>query len=433
MTLPCSRGRALRVLLSSYACKPEEASEAGIGWNWAFSLARAGAAVWVLTLPTGKAAIQKVLDDHPGLDLHFIYIEHPALGRALRGLRGGHSWNHLPAYFQWQRKAYEVAKELQSTIEFDLVHHVSITSLHIGSHLWRLNRPFIFGPIGGGQTAPLGYIAHLRGGVLFEFIRTLVVRYLDAFLLNARSTVKGSTVVLVANRETEIAVRRLGATDVRFMTDVGITANRIAAKSQVSQYRKEPLRLLWVGKLNPRKGLLLALQALSLVDVDKAWRLTVIGDGPQRAMLPKWLSMLQLEHNVEWLGRVPWADVQAAYDRADTLLFTSLRDTTGIQLLEAMSRGVPIVALDHQGAAALIPDSAGIKVPVSDARQTATGLARAIERLAEDRDLLLSMGNSAIQAASFHTWENKALSALAIYDAVAGVDNMCSAPNTAAK
>jgi glycosyltransferase involved in cell wall biosynthesis len=408
--------RAFRVLVSSYACQPGEGSEAGIGWNWVFALAKAGVSVWVLTLPKGKDAIEKVLSENPNLDLHFVYIEHPAFGRFLRNLRGGHSWNHLPAYFEWQDKAYKVAKNLFQEVDFDVVHHISMSSLHVGSRLWRLDRPFIFGPVGGGQTAPAGFREHLRGGWLFEYIRTIVARHLYGYILNARSTVRGSALVLVANRETEMAVRHIGAREVRSMTDIGFATDRVSARSPVSRCKDEPLRILWIAKLNPRKGLLLALEAVSLIESDTAWKLTIIGDGPQAHMLPRWLKRLTLEGKVEWRGRIPWANVQTAYDDADLFLFTSLRDTTGIQLLEAMGRGVPILTLDHQGAATVVPFSAGIRVPVSTPKQTAEQLARAIERLAADRALLSKMGEAAIEVARSHGWDRKALEAIAIYE-----------------
>jgi glycosyltransferase involved in cell wall biosynthesis len=107
--------------------------------------------------------------------------------------------------------------------------------------------------------------------------------------------------------------------------------------------------------------------------------------------------------------------VQAAYDDSDLFLFTSLRDTEGVQLLEAMGRGLPVVTLDHQGAATLVPDSVGIKVPVTTPKQTPERLARAIEKLAADHALLASMGEAAIEVARRHTWERKASEVLKIY------------------
>ena len=406
----------LRVLLSSYACQPGEASEAGIGWSWAFELAKAGAEVWVLTLPKGKDAIERSLFENPDLDLHFVYIQHPPLGQAMRDItRGGHSWNHFLGYLEWQDRAYRIAIKLRQDVEFDIVHHVSLSSLHIGSRLWKLNLPFVFGPVGGAQTTPAGFGKYLRGKRLFERVRTIVARYLYAYVLNARSTVRGSRLVLVTNRDTQEAVLRLGAREVRLMTDIGVAADRVASHPPISRSAYEPLRILWVARLEPRKALLLALEAVAKISSQVFWKLTIIGDGPQGPMVPEWIAELGLADRVEWRGRIPWAEVQEAYDESDLFLFTSLRDTTGIQLLEAMGRGVPIVTLDHQGASFVVPDCAGIKVPVTTPIETAMSVARAIEQLAVDREKLYTMGEAAIEVARRNTWERKAQVGLAIY------------------
>ncbi len=404
----------LRVLLSAYACQPGLGSEPGVGWNWACALAKAGADVWVLTAPDGKAAIERDLTEELRANLKFVYVEHSKLWRLLRRLPWGEYWIALA----WQERAYKVANALELQVGFDVIHHVSWGSLHVGSRLWRLKCPLIFGPVGGGQTAPAGFRRHFRGAWVTEVVRTIVVRYFSACILNARSTVRRATVVLVANRDTEVAARYLGARDVRVMVDVGLRADKISSHSPVAKPREQPIQILWVAMLRPRKGLLLALEALSLIDIHTSWRLTIIGDGPQGSMVPTWVNALGLDGKVEWRGALPWAEVHASYDHADLFLSTSLRDTTGVQLLEAMGRGLPILTLDHHGAASLVPDSAGIKVPVSTPKETTKRIARAIEMLAADRDLMREMGEAAIAVARCYTFDVKAMNALAIYKEV---------------
>ena len=49
----------MNILLSAYNCDPSRGSEPGLGWNWAYGLTRAGHRVWVVTIPWGKAGIEK--------------------------------------------------------------------------------------------------------------------------------------------------------------------------------------------------------------------------------------------------------------------------------------------------------------------------------------------------------------------------------------
>jgi glycosyltransferase involved in cell wall biosynthesis len=62
-------------------------------------------------------------------------------------------------------------------------------------------------------------------------------------------------------------------------------------------------------------------------------------------------------------------------------MLCSLRDTYANQYLEAMALGLPILTLDHHGAADFIPATAGLKVPVQSAAETTAALARAVEYL----------------------------------------------------
>ena len=76
-------------------------------------------------------------------------------------------------------------------------------------------------------------------------------------------------------------------------------------------------------------------------------RLIVAGDGPARGQVLSAVKRLRLDEDVQLLGHVPWDEIRGLYDSASVLLFTSLRDSSGAQFLEALGRGLPAVALDH--------------------------------------------------------------------------------------
>ena len=216
-----------------------------------------------------------------------------------------------------------------------------------------------------------------------EVIRSALVLYFPAILLSGKSTVAHADLVLVANSETRTWVERLGAARVEEMVDCGIPKELIGSVAkQRSDF--ETLKILWVGRLLPRKGVLLALEALAQLDHTLRFTCTIIGDGPQGRHLPRWIKQLGLTDRVVWKGELPWSEVLAAYLNHDVFLFTSLRDTSGTQLAEAMASGNAIVTLDHHGAKILVPENAGIKVPVNGPRETVAELARAIERLANE-------------------------------------------------
>ena len=73
--------------------------------------------------------------------------------------------------------------------------------------------------------------------------------------------------------------------------------------------------------------------------------------------------------------------------------------------MEAAARGLPVIGLDHQGLAALIPDEMAIKVEIQDGPRTVADLARAIEWMAANPEKRRAMGHAAREFAKRNTWE----------------------------
>jgi len=259
-----------------------------------------------------------------------------------------------------------------------------------------------------------------------EFIRSVVVRHFTGTLFYAKSTVAHADLVLVANSETRAWAERLGAARVEEMIDCGISKELLTGFAAKRRLDPETLKILWVGRLLPRKGVLLALEALAQVDQTVRFTCTIIGDGQQGQYLPSWINEFGLSDRVVWKGQLPWSEVLAAYPDHDVFLFTSLRDTSGTQLAEAMASGNAIIALDHHGAKVIVPKNAGIKVPVTSPRETAADLARAIERLANEPETLSAMGQNALSAAAGLTWARKVERATNLYSLIRKTD-ICSA------
>src|SRR5207249_529265 len=103
---------------------------------------------------------------------------------------------------------------------------------------------------------------------------------------------------------------------------------------------------------------------------------------------------------------------------ADAFLFTSLRDSYGMQVLEAMGHGLPILTLDHQGVGTFVPPDAGIKVPVTNPHETVTGIVSAIRELALHPQIRRSLGDAGRAFAETQTWERRAERMSKLYEEV---------------
>ena len=144
----------------------------------------------------------------------------------------------------------------------------------------------------------------------------------------------------------------------------------------------EGLAIGFVGRLVPQKGLDNLLQALALQRSAK-WRLTIVGDGPERERLEQLATELRLAARVRWTGGLPAEQVANLWPDLDVLVMPSRsspewREANGQVLMEAMANEVAVLGTDSGVIPELIGD-AGIVVPDADLQ----GLGVALERLSD--------------------------------------------------
>ncbi|MFF4687394.1 glycosyltransferase family 4 protein [Streptomyces sp. NPDC001307] len=412
--------RALRIVLVAYSCDPTRGTEPGMGWAWAEALAQRGHSVELLTRPQNKNVqeIARRLKElgQVGRRIAPHFVREPTCPR----------WVRMPAqasqfvrYDGWQRRALSHARK-QGLAVADLVHHVSYGSLVGGSALRHLGPPLVFGPVGGGQTAPRSHRRYLGAAYRQEALREFLwVRGLS-LRPSCRATVRNAALVLTTNHDTARRARLLGRADTRMMLSDGVP-DRLVRES-AEREPESPVRpptVLWVGSLVPIKAPVLALLSFAslLAEVPDA-RLVVLGDGPLRAELTHLAARLNVAESVCFRGRVPWKQAIAAYDDADVLLFTSLRDSFGVQALEAWARGLPVVHLDHQGIRDFSAPGGAVAVPLGGPTDLPQRLAQTLGGVLTDYETRRRMAAAGLAWAQQHTWSAKAELAEQLYRGV---------------
>ena len=104
----------------------------------------------------------------------------------------------------------------------------------------------------------------------------------------------------------------------------------------------QPVKLLFVGRLQPWKGVDTAIRAVAQVPEAT---LTIAGDGGDRLRLEALTSQLALHDRVTFLGSVPRQDIAQLLPQFHALVATSFAsETFGIGLVEAQACGVPVLA-----------------------------------------------------------------------------------------
>ncbi len=377
----------MKVLMSAFACEPGRGSEPGNGWNWAVQAARSHE-VWVVTRAVHRAAVERHLRIHPHDNLHFIFCDLPQWSiRWQQGVR------HIRLYYVlWQALVLPVAYRALRRHRFDVIHHVTFNTIDVPGFLWLLSVPFIWGPVGGGQIPPEALKAYYGNRWRREQrrkIRKASLR-LDPIV---RVAIKRAAHIIAANADTEKRLRQLGAPRVSRVLDVGVN---LSADEHSGILRDGTLSIVWAGLLEHRKAPMMALDVLRrLLEQQVDAELWMVGDGPLRADVEEASTSYGIRERLHLMGGVPHSSMRELYTKGDVFLFTSLQDTSGTVVLEAMNAFLPVVALNHQGAAEMVTEETGILVSVESQEQVVRDLADALEALALDPERRQLMGLAA--------------------------------------
>jgi glycosyltransferase involved in cell wall biosynthesis len=118
--------------------------------------------------------------------------------------------------------------------------------------------------------------------------------------------------------------------------------------------------LLFVGRLVPRKNIhdLIKITKL-LVNTDKGYILNIVGEGEYTYVekIKKEIKINNLQNNIIFHGKVTDAELNRQYKSNSIFVFTSLVEGFGLVLLEAMSKGLPVIAYDVNGVRDVIIDN----------------------------------------------------------------------------
>ncbi len=388
-------------LLSAFSCNPMKGSEESYGWNWSVGLVREGYAVHTITRLVNKADIES----QPKIaNLSFHYIALPL------GLERLYSMNQTSMYLYymlWQWLAYRKAKQLHKKQKFDKVHHVTWGSIQQGSFMYKLDVPFIFGPAGGGQLAPTAFQSYFKEHWVAEEKREKVSQFLFKYNPACRKMLQKAELVLVSNNDTLEFAQQAGAKHIHLTLDAGLPESFFPSAPINHHPQKAKLKLLWVGRFLPRKGILLTLEVMKALSHNKEITLTIVGDGQMREYVTKYIDENGLSETVKLAGSVPFSEVKNKYATHDAFFFTSLRESGGVQLVEAMAYSLPIITIDLHGQGQIVTDSTGIKVPLTTPEKVVADLSKAILDLSVDTERYNVLSVAAYNFAKEQIWEKR--------------------------
>lgn len=383
----------MNILLSAFSCRPNWGSEPGVGWKFATTLAK-NHKVIVLTGYRNKADIEKdIANQKHGDNLTFIYYDLP-LPKWLQ-IRNYESGMVHIYYFFWQIYIFFKAKAILKQFDIDIIHHITTGVFRTPSFLALLKKPFIFGPVGGGESYP------------FQLKRSLPFKYLIIELardfINRISvmnpllhlTFKNSTLIGCRTNETLKSIPKKYHSKCTVAVEIGLKDVETEYHSHgIAADNHNGLKLLFAGRLLYWKGIHLAIAAYAkILKKFPETKFTIIGSGSDEEWIKETARSHQVYDKIEWIDRVSQATLFDMYQRYDLLVFPSLRDSGGTVVLEAIAHHLPVLCLDVGGPCQIVDSHCGIIIDTHN--QTQKSLTEEInsklEYLHNNRDLLYKL------------------------------------------
>lgn len=337
----------------------------------------------------------ELLKSRPNIDVR--YIDDEPILVALHRLKLGWLFS---AWSSWL--LHRSARKIVSAEQIDIVHFTSPISPTV-PYFRMEGVPVVIGPLNGNLLHPPAFI-HRESRK-----KKLGAAIIAPFQMIVGGLFRGkrhATLIISGGERTVRALKLAGCTDEQMVhtLDSGVDAEFVRMPRQT--HAGENHRFVFAGRLIHLKGVDLLIRALR--NAPQA-QLDIIGDGDERIALESLARSEGVVDRVHFHGWVaPGEPMRTILAQARAFVFPSLAEANGIVVQEAMMTGLPVVALNWGGPAALLNANTGILIdPVSE-DHVIKELSAAMIMLGSDSqeaERLSSNARAAAEAAGF-AWKD---------------------------
>lgn len=411
------------LLLVAYQCGPGMGSVSQIGWEWYSRLC----AEYSLTLVThirNQPALEQAGAPLGASEIHYVDTEWFAgpLYRLARRLfpRSEHSVFLVSSldYFVFDLAAFlNLHKRVKAGESWNLLHRVTPVTLAAPSWLGRLGIPMVMGPLNCSLDNPQGFDHILKQESTWLNRLREFGRIFDGLLGSTRMASR----LLVASRSTLSGISARYRGRCHKMIENGVELGRfIALPWPAAPDAERPLRVLFVGRLIPFKGVGMLIEAVARLNREGCQvSLDVVGDGPLAGELQAMAALPELHGYVNFTGNLNLDGVARHMAECHVFCLPSIRESGGAVLLEAMASARPVIALDFGGPAEIVDDAVGRLLPMRSHEQVVEDLAQTLREVVSQPEIWKQRGlNGRQRVVSEYSWPAKIEAAKTLYQQV---------------
>ncbi len=384
--------------------------EAMLPLNYFRYLSKTEHTVYLITharVKTSIAEIDDIQQDHvfyvPDTYMHqFLNRYSGILPERIRIVTFGFLMHFITQVYQWK-----LARKIIKDKKIDVIHEPAPVSAVQPSAMFGLNVPVIIGPMNGGMSFP-GAFEHMAGkSERFLYVLMRVFSSLYNLVIPGKFFAK---YLLVANKRTQKMLPKFRLGQVVEIVENGVFS-AIDKPKPIAQ--SDIINVLFVGRLVDWKTIDILIDAVG--HCAENIKLTILGDGPLRQALEIY-AQNNAPNKVEFLGLVPHSETNKHYDKADIFALPSVRECGGAVVLEAMARGLPVVATAWGGPMDYITAESGFLVEPKSRDYMVKQFSAIIDQLAQEPDLRYKIGQAAIDRIKKHfLWDTKIEEVINVY------------------
>lgn len=403
------------IVVIAYQMHQKKGSEYSLAWNYVNNMSKNNKLIVLYGTCDGHHRIGNVgefeeyITNNPVPNVEFVAVR-PTFkvhnyDFSISGIRGFYK-----EYRLWHRDVCDKIKEINTSQKIDLIHYLGPIGFREPGFAWELDIPFVWGPLGGFDGIKFRHLKATMSfmGGLSLFLKRVVNFWVQKTDKHLKEAMCSADVLIGATSDYVRAIN--GIVGKNHHSKVLYMPESCMERKEDLNYDKfnDPIvRLLWVGSVDPRKGILFILDALTKIDKNAPIHLDVINSGPIEDKAKAWAEKHGISHFISWRGKIDRSEVFGCYHKSHLHLQTSLADANTVVMWEAFTTGVPSLVLDHCGMHDIVSDKSGIKIKAGGYKQIVNDIAVALNRVIGDRTLLKDMAEQVIVERDEYSWERR--------------------------
>lgn len=401
------------ILVLAYAVSPTRGSEYGIAWEYINNMSKDNH----LTVLYGCSGdnlgdigeLDEYLKSHKVPNVDFIPVLPSKWTKKLNYLNERHLfvYSFYFSYQNWHKQVFKKVEELLSKRHFDIIHYLNPLGYREPGYLWKLDYPYMWGPISGTMNYPICLFKTLNWKDRIKFsMRSVVNRYQLRNKKRLKLALNNTDLLLTCTTEDQNAFYDIHKKDSDYLPEFALTGKSVVNHKKFENLN-EKIRLVFVGSLDGRKAVIIQLMALARLKSKDRFHLDIVGDGPKRAELEKFVREHDLNDVVSFHGRIPREEVGNIFDQSHLNVITSLGEANTVTIFEAISRGVPSISLDHCGMHDTVTNEVGYPIAIHSLDQVIDDIAKTLDQIASNPFQLKDKAEAVVSQSLKYQWDDR--------------------------